>query len=350
VGGEDELPAIDDVMSENRRLRAEIEKRAAELAIVNSVQQALAADSDMRGIYEAVGDKIREIFHGTDVEIRVHDTNHRPDRDPLLLRRRRTDLDRGVPTSGLLGPPSGHGRDDRHQSGHVAGGHQVRQRGVAGHAGPEVGRLRTARMGRSVRGVVAINDFAREHAFRDSDVRLLQTLAGALSAALQNARQFEETQRLFKESEQRAAELAIVNSVQQALAAELNMQGIYDAVGDKIRGIFHGTDLNIRVFDPRTGLVQVPYIYEEGERLVIDPQPVGGMFRHLMNTGSTLLIDENLETQGHRVELAENGRVALEMLRAQSFDLICSTSKCPRWTASRCSRNSRPTRNCATYR
>ena len=56
--------------------------------------------------------------------------------------------------------------------------------------------------------------------------------------ALENARLFDETQRLFKQSEQRAAELAIINSVQQALAAELNMQGIYDAVGDKIREIF----------------------------------------------------------------------------------------------------------------
>jgi hypothetical protein len=39
--------------------------------------------------------------------------------------------------------------------------------------------------------------------------------------------------------QQRAAELAIINSVQEALAAELNMQGIYDAVGDKIREIFN---------------------------------------------------------------------------------------------------------------
>mgnify|MGYP003693861837 CR=1 FL=1 len=49
-----------------------------------------------------------------------------------------------------------------------------------------------------------------------------------MGVALENARLFDETQRLFKESEQRAAELAIINSVQQALAAELNIQGIYD--------------------------------------------------------------------------------------------------------------------------
>ena len=40
------------------------------------------------------------------------------------------------------------------------------------------------------------------------------------------------------------------------------------------------------------------------------------------NKVNRLLLARSLETQGHRVELAENGRVALEMLRAQPFDLM----------------------------
>ncbi len=88
----------------------------------------------------------------------------------------------------------------------------------------------------------------REHAFSESDVRLLQTLANSMSVALENARLFDETQRLLKETEQRNAELAIINSVQAALAAKLDIQGIYDSVGDKIRDIFdaqtdHDNDL-----------------------------------------------------------------------------------------------------------
>ena len=40
------------------------------------------------------------------------------------------------------------------------------------------------------------------------------------------------------------------------------------------------------------------------------------------NKVNRLLLARSLETQGHRVELAENGRVALEMLRAKPFDLM----------------------------
>jgi hypothetical protein len=60
-----------------------------------------------------------------------------------------------------------------------------------------------------------------------------------MSVALENARLFDETQRLFKPSSKRAAELAIINSIQEGLAAELNFQAIVHLVGDKLREVFN---------------------------------------------------------------------------------------------------------------
>ena len=65
----------------------------------------------------------------------------------------------------------------------------------------------------------------RENAFSESDVRLLETLANAMSVALENARLFDETQRLLKITEDRAAELAIINSVQEGLAVQTGYSG-----------------------------------------------------------------------------------------------------------------------------
>src|SRR5207248_5865084 len=92
--------------------------------------------------------------------------------------------------------------------------------------------------GDRVLGIINLENYEHENAFGEAEVRLLTTIAASLGTALENARLFDETQRLLKETEQRNAELAIINSVQAALAAELNIQGIYDAVGDKIREIF----------------------------------------------------------------------------------------------------------------
>src|SRR4029077_19584153 len=60
-------------------------------------------------------------------------------------------------------------------------------------------------------GVISVQNLDREHAFSDADVRLLATLAGSLSVALENAR-------LFEETGQRNAELAVITDVQRSLA------------------------------------------------------------------------------------------------------------------------------------
>ena len=53
-----------------------------------------------------------------------------------------------------------------------------------------------------------------------------------MGVALKNARLFDETKRLLADADERAAELAIINEVQQGLAAQLDIQAMYDLVGD----------------------------------------------------------------------------------------------------------------------
>ena len=145
-----------------------------------------------------------------------------------------------------------------------------------------------------VLGSILLEDYEREFAYGEAEVRLLQTMAASMGVALENARLFDETQRLFQESEQRSAELAVINSVQHALATELNMQGIYDAVGHKTREIFRDADIDIRILNPTTGHVEFPFVYDGGQRVTIDPAPLSGISAHVLTTRATLLIDEDL--------------------------------------------------------
>src|SRR5205814_2740700 len=73
------------------------------------------------------------------------------------------------------------------------------------------------KVGDKVTGYVSLQNIDEEHAFSFSDVRLLSTLSNSMSVALENARLFDETNRLLKETEQRKAELAVINSVQEGL-------------------------------------------------------------------------------------------------------------------------------------
>ena len=98
-------------------------------------------------------------------------------------------------------------------------------------------------------GLIILQNYEREYAFSDADVRLLGTLAASLGVALENARLFDETKRLLEETRQRAAELAVINSVQQGLAAQLDIQAIYDLVGESCATIFDAQVIAISLYD-----------------------------------------------------------------------------------------------------
>jgi signal transduction histidine kinase/dsRNA-specific ribonuclease len=306
AGSPSPMPENAYLHEEIQRLRKETEQRAAELALINSVQEGLAAgltsDQGMQAIYDLVGDKIREIFHNADVEIRTYDSKtnlvHYPyitddgERikvDPVPLTN--VGFSSYVLRTGetLVINENFAQEVEKYGTIPVPGGHLAKSAAFV----PLV-------VGDQVRGVIIIADMKREHAFSPSDVRLLQTLANSMSVALENARLFDETQHLLKETEQSNAELAIINSVQEGLAAGMTsnqgMQAIYDLVGDKIREIFHNTDTEIRTYDPKTNLVYFPYITENGERTAVDstPLPDFGMSAYVLRTGETVVINENI--------------------------------------------------------
>ena len=71
-------------------------------------------------------------------------------------------------------------------------------------------------------GVISLQNLDREYAFGERDVSLLTTLAASLSVALENGR-------LIDETRQRVAELATINSVGEAITAELELGPLLDA-------------------------------------------------------------------------------------------------------------------------
>jgi len=287
------------LFDETQHLLKETEQRNAELAIINSVQAALAAELNIQGIYDAVGDKIREIFGNRDMGIRVFD-----------------------PRTGLIHYPYAYENGRRLE----IDSHPLSKTGFAAHVlrtretlvvnesmaqayekygatllpGTEMERATVVVpliVGEQTRGAISLADMEHEHAFGESDVRLLQTLANSMSVALENARLFDETQRLLKETEQRAAELTVINSIQQGMAAKLDFQAIVDLVGDKMREVLKTGDIGIRWHDSSTNLIHYLYEYEHGVRLTASPRPPvqGGMFEQVQRTRQPIVLNSVAE-------------------------------------------------------
>ncbi|MGE5248785.1 MAG: GAF domain-containing protein [Bacteroidota bacterium] len=107
---------------------------------------------------------------------------------------------------------------------------------------------------------------------------------------------------LRQQLDHRNSELAMVNIIQAALAAKMEMQAIYDLVGDKLREIFGAADINIRIYDAGTNLMHYPYYYEGGKRLVVASSPLenAGFEAHIMRTCESLVINEDMEQAAER--------------------------------------------------
>jgi len=283
------------VALENARLVHETRQRNAELALINSVQDALAGELEMQAIYDVVGDKIQEIFDAQVVDIGMFDFAAGLVRFPYAIERGVRFPDHPVQLEG-----SSSVRELLATKGPVlvndvpARDREQGQTSTVVQGEPALSVLFAPLIsGDEVRGRISLQNLDRTNAFSDNDVRLLTTLAGSLSVALENAR-------LLHETRQRNAELALINSVQEAIAGELEPQAIYDVVGDRIRDVFDAQALQISMLDETTGLLHDPYILERGERLEAEPWVPSGFSKHVLETRQPLLIAENLDVESER--------------------------------------------------
>jgi GAF domain-containing protein len=140
-----------------------------------------------------------------------------------------------------------------------------------------------------VLGALQLENYERDNAYRESDVRLLTTIAASLGAALENAHLFAETQRLLKETEQRNAELATVNSVQVALSSTLDPGAICELIGE----VFDVEVVDIVTYDEGADLLTMPYSWERGDRSVFSPRTPYGFRREVIARRSPILVNRD---------------------------------------------------------
>ena len=264
----------------------ETRRRNAELAIINSVQTVVAGKLDVQALYDSVGDKLRDIFDAQVVDIAVYDEASDMLRFPYTIERGVRFPDEPMPVIGfrrhvmearepLLINVDVAGESERYGNPPVLTGEPAKSwLGVPFIAAGKA------------RGVITLQNLDHEHAFTDSDKRLLGTLAGSLSVALENAR-------LMDESQRRVAELATVNSVGQALAAHLELDALIELVGQRVRDTFDADIAYVALHDEPSDRVDFAYYYEAGERRDEPSLEYGeGLTSRILHSAEPLLLNQ----------------------------------------------------------
>ncbi len=305
--------AIENVrlFDETQRLLEETEARNAELGVINSIQLGLASELDIQAIIDLVGDQLQEIFDVSEVEIALYDKDSgmirfpywstgegRVHQDPLPL-------GQGV-MSHIIQTRRPLIMTDENRA-------QIEKMAVLPGDLPMRKSLIGAPIisGEEAIGAISLHDPQDAEAYDEADLRLLTTIASSMAVALANARLFDETQALLKETEARNAELAVINSIQKGLASELDIQAIYDLVVDKLAEIFQAPMAEIVGYDRDKAVIDYHSVLLNGERLEdlndvsLKGSPAEALVEEILSSGEMYIFPDDpqafVESLGYRV-------------------------------------------------
>ncbi len=305
-------------LTEIKRAEEALQESHRQLQIINRVQEGLTYALGFQRIIDLIGEKVGEIFDADATSVAMYDEDRdwisnvyyvdrgrripwpdqpasRPSLGVLVMDSRKPlligTLEESLKLGGLLVPRTGE-EGDQNES----------YMGVPILAGDKV------------IGLITIQSY-QQNAYKQDDIHLLQTLANSMSTALENARLFDETQRLLKETEQRNNELAILNSISEAMSKTLDLGIVTRIVGDEVRDIFNSDAVIIMLLEDQTNLIHVHYEFDRNEGGYIDhvePFPLGtGLASKVISSRQPLMLGtlDELITHGAYFppELLEQG-------------------------------------------
>jgi signal transduction histidine kinase/putative methionine-R-sulfoxide reductase with GAF domain len=225
---EAEKHALENVrlFNETKRLLQETQQRARELQIINDIGQILTEGGDLNSMMERVGDKLREALHIKDIRMTVADARTGQLMSPYVYRDGRR-----VPVE-----KSWLNKVDRVK---LAIRQAKRSKGKAWVVKTNVEKswkkfaalkdddevpksflMLPLLAGGEVIGGLNIPNY--ESAFTDLPIGLLETIASNMGTAIQNARLFDETGRLFEEAQEARAAAEQANKAKSTFLANMS--------------------------------------------------------------------------------------------------------------------------------
>ena len=252
---------------QNAQLYHETQRRADQMAAIAEVGREVSATLDLDAVLGNIAAHVHRLFNAQDTVLRLVEPDGSAFRTTVALglyteqfRSDVIELGRGI-----------HGSIAQTGIAEVIDNPDADPRGVHVEGTPVVEESLETLMvapliaqGRTI-GLLSVYRDRQEGLFTQVDLDFLVGLARQAAVAVENARLFEETRR-------REAELGLINRIQHDLASNLDLEGLIDLVGDKLRAVFNTQDIGIRLYDPATNLLHYPYEYDHGQRLTVEPR------------------------------------------------------------------------------
>ncbi|MEZ4644065.1 MAG: GAF domain-containing protein [Chloroflexota bacterium] len=276
------------VALENARLYAEAQLRAEQMALINHLAETVAQQLDPNQVLDTVYQQVQEVIPTGAFIVGLWDEQSGMVHYPMVY-------DQGERFDEVDAPP-------------VPGSYmeQILQTGepiLVNYTTDEIAELEHetfASLGQQKRpnsimfvplysgvrvtGAISLQNY-EGHQYNQSDIQLLSGIANHVTVALENAR-------LFTQTEQRAAELAIINAVSEVASSQLNLPDLFNGVGNLLHDTFNAESVYIALYDRQKELITFPYFHSsEDGLLTVAPCSIndGGLTAKIVESRAPLL-------------------------------------------------------------
>jgi sigma-B regulation protein RsbU (phosphoserine phosphatase) len=193
-----------------------LNQRAIEFTLINSVQEGLSSNYEMQAIYDLVGDKLRDTFNAQIVMISQYDSqtnkvfhHYAIEKGQHLKVPGWNPIDASRYKIVVTKKPLMINQDEIN-----ALLEEQKMKVVPGTEVPKTWLGVPLMVRNEVRGIVSLQNLDIENAFTNSDIELLNTLTNSMAQSLENARLFDETQRLLAQME---SEMGLARQAQKSI-------------------------------------------------------------------------------------------------------------------------------------
>ncbi|MBB3177531.1 response regulator [Variovorax sp. Sphag1AA] len=247
--------------------------------LLNGIQKGMAARMEFQAIVDMVGDKLRELFDSGDLNIVWWD-----DKTDLVqvLYRYEHNKPLPLPPARLL-KPDGFLTDILHRRETAVANTREDQTRVGVGPAPgtdwahSIAAVPIIGSDRAL-GIIALQNHEREYAFGADEVRLLETVAGSLGLALENARLLDETRRQGREMQEALAHQTAAAEVLRVIGSSVADPGpVFDKILECCERLFEGSSFALMMLDADGNLALTRWLVTAAGRAVIGEERTAEM-------------------------------------------------------------------------
>ena len=292
---------------QNARLFAQSEERTQQLAVLNEVAHVVSQQLESHQLFAAVHEQIQRVIFNDAFFVAIYDEEKQLVHLPYIFDDGQVYEEESIPADPAVevvqviqtGTPilvNYTPEEHAHE--------QITNETLMGTMrAPSSMLFVPLRSGSKIIGAISVQNY-QFHPYTGADQTLLLGIASHLAVALENVR-------LFGQTEQRAAELSIINDVSELASSHLELSSLFKSVGKLLQDTFKAESLYFALYDKKAEMITFPYFSSlEAGTLDVAPRPFeqGGYTSQIITAQESLLRVFKKETANEQAQ-AEGAQI-----------------------------------------